>query len=438
MAYRVGLATLGCKVSQYETEAIAEAFSARGFLICDFESVCDLYVVNTCTVTAESDRKSRQMIRRALRRAPGALMLVTGCYSQLRPEEVAAIDGVSYVCGSDRKMRLVDRAEELLAGKCVPKIEVASLEGAAFERMCVHSAPRTRAYVKIEDGCACRCTYCTIPAARGYVRSKNPSDVIAEVAGLVRGGTREVVLTGIETAAYGMDLDQYRLTDLLADLAKETDVERIRLGSLSPEMMTPKTVERLATIPKLAPHFHLSMQSGSDTILRLMRRRYLSEHALTSLRILREAMPRVQFTTDMMVGFPGETEDLFAETEAFCREARFLQMHVFAYSRRPGTPAADYDCQVDEGDKRRRSAALIALDRQIRSEILEQICREGKPLSVLFETCDGAGLWHGHSDEFVEVTLSSDQPLHGRLCSVLPLSSDGGVIRAKLLDSNRL
>ena len=433
MAYRVGLATLGCKVSQYETEAIAEAFAERGFLLADYEDVCDVYVVNTCTVTAESDRKSRQMIRRALRKNPSAVMLVTGCYSQLRPDEVAAIEGVSYVSGSDRKLRLVDRAEQLLRGETVPLTEVTELRGAAFERMSITSAPRTRAYVKIEDGCACRCAYCTIPAARGYVRSKAREDVIREVRTLVAGGTREVVLTGIETAAYGMDLDGYRLPDLLSDLSRETDVERIRLGSLSPEMMTPETVERLARIPRLAPHFHLSMQSGSDAVLRAMRRRYLSGSALTALAMLRQAMPRVQFTTDMMVGFPGETEALFSETEAFCREARFLQMHVFAYSRRPGTPAADFPNQVAESEKRRRSAALIALDREIRSEILSEICRQGEPLSVLLETRTDGGLWHGHSDEFIEVLTESDLPLHGRLASLQPLSVGDGVIRARLL-----
>ena len=436
MAYRVGLATLGCKVSQYETEAIREAFIQRGFTVDSFESVCDVYVVNTCTVTAESDRKSRQIIRRALRKNPHAIMMVTGCYSQLRPDEVAEIEGVSYVSGSDRKLRLVDRAVELLMGKSVPKIEVAELEGATFERMCITEAPRTRAYVKIEDGCACRCTYCTIPAARGYVRSKAKQDVISEVQGLCESGTREVVLTGIETAAYGIDLDGYRLPDLLLDISRETDVERIRLGSLSPEMMTPKTVERLAEIPKLAPHFHLSMQSGSDAVLRAMRRRYSASGALTALSMLRQAMPSVQFTTDMMVGFPGETSALFDETVAFCREASFLQMHVFAYSRRPGTPAADFPDQVDEGEKRRRSSALIALDREIRSEILSGICKKGAPLSVLFETRNDLGLWHGHSNEFIEVVTESDEPLYGRLCSVLPLSLSDGIVRARLVSTH--
>ncbi len=433
MQKTVGLTTLGCKVSQYETEAIAEAFEARGFIRRPFDEPCDLYVVNTCTVTEESDRKSRQMIRRARRRNPSAPVFVTGCYSQLAPEEVAAIDGVVYISGSDRKLALVERAAELLQSPPPrPVIEVGDIREAVFEPMTIKHAPRTRAYVKIEDGCECRCAYCTIPAARGLVRSKPPGDVIAEVKALVAAGTREIVLTGIETASYGVDFGDYRLVDLLEELVRETDVERIRLGSLAPEMMTDRIVERLARIDRLAPHFHLSMQSGSDTVLRAMRRRYLTDRALAALSRLREAMPPVQFTTDMMVGFPGETESLFSETEAFCREARFLHMHVFAYSRRPGTPAADFPNQVPEPEKHSRSARLIALDREIRSEILDGICREEKPLSVLFET-SRSGLLRGHSAEFLEVEVKADEPLHGELRPVLPVSHRDGVVIGKLL-----
>ena len=433
MQKTVGLATLGCKVSQYETEAIAEALEARGFLRRPFDEPCDLYVVNTCTVTEESDRKSRQMIRRAHRRNPAAPIFVTGCYSQISPHEVAEIDGVVYVSGSDRKLALVERAAELLRSPPPkPLIEVGDIREAAFEKMTVARAPRTRAYVKIEDGCECRCAYCTIPAARGAVRSKAPEDVLREVQALVEGGTREIVLTGIETASYGVDLGDLRLVDLLELLARETDVERIRLGSLSPEMMTEQAVDRLARIEPLAPHFHLSMQSGSDTVLRAMRRRYLTDRALAALSRLREAMPRVQFTTDMMVGFPGESDALFAETEAFCREARFLRMHVFAYSRRPGTPAADFENQVSGQDKHRRSARLIALDQEIRGQILDGVCRAKKPLSVLLETYrDGKA--RGHSAEFFEVEVRSDKPLHGEICSVLPLSHENGVILGQLL-----
>ncbi len=333
MPYRVGFCSLGCKVSQYETEALAERFAAAGFTVSDFDAVCDVYVINTCTVTVESDRKSRQMIRRATRVNPDAAVIVTGCSSQLHPDGIAAIPGVSYVSGNDRKMNLPDVALELLSRPKTAAVNaVRDLAGVPFERASITRAPRTRAFVKIEDGCNCRCAYCAIPLARGPVRSKAPADVIDEVRALVASGTREIVLTGIETAAYGIDLDGYRLVDLIADIADKTEVERIRLSSLSPEMMTPAVTERLASVRGLAPHFHLSLQSGSDAVLAAMRRPYRTKQVRDALAALREEIPYVTFTTDVIVGFPGETDGTFAETVAFCREARFLRLHVFPYS----------------------------------------------------------------------------------------------------------
>ena len=322
MPYRVGFCSLGCKVSQYESEALAERFAAAGFTVSDFDAVCDVYVVNTCTVTVESDRKSRQMIRRAVRTNPAAAVIVTGCSSQLHPDEVAAIKGVSYVSGNDRKMNLPEIALELLSRpKTAAQNAVRDLAGVPFERAAITKAPRTRAFVKIEDGCNCRCAYCAIPLARGPVRSKAPSDVLDEVRALVKSGTREIVLTGIETAAYGIDLEGYRLIDLIEDVANKTDVERIRLSSLAPEMMTPGVIRRLAGIKKLAPHFHLSLQSGSDAVLAGMRRPYRTKQVREAIAALRESIPGVTFTTDVIVGFPGETEENFCETVAFCREA---------------------------------------------------------------------------------------------------------------------
>ena len=333
MAYSVGLYTLGCKVSQYETEAIAEAFCEAGFVRRPFREACDVYVINTCTVTREADRKSRQCIRRALSRNPDARVLVCGCYSQTTPQEVAAIDGVSYVSGTYGKMRLPAVALDLLSRpKEAVTVEVTDVDEAPFEPMCVRESPRTRAYVKIEDGCECRCTYCAIPAARGRVRSKPLEDVLAEVKALADRGTEEVVLTGIETASWGVDLDGVRLIDLLEKLDGAGYVSRIRLGSLSPEVMTDAFIDRISRLRSVCPQFHVSMQSGSDTVLRGMKRRYNTARALSSMEKLRAAMPSVQFTTDMMVGFPGESEALFEETLDFTRRARFLDMHVFAYS----------------------------------------------------------------------------------------------------------
>ncbi len=433
MEKRVAFCTLGCKVSQYETEAMSEAFAAAGYTVVPFESEAELYVINTCTVTRESDRKSRQMIRRARRTAQDALIFVTGCYAQVAPHEIARLPGVAFVGGNDAKMKLVARADALLsAPPAEALIEVGDIACAPFEPMSITHAPRTRAYVKIEDGCECRCSYCIIPTARGSVRSKLPEDVVREVACLVAGGVREVVLTGIETASWGVDLGAARLPELLARVARETGIERIRLGSLSPEMMTPRVIEALASLPALTPHFHLSMQSGSDTVLRAMRRRYSAERALRSLEELRRAIPDVQFTTDMMVGFPGETEELFLETMEFCRAARFLSMHVFAYSRRPGTDADAMPNQVEEHVKGERSARLIALARSLHGDALDRVLLGGAPRRVLFET-RANGVWHGHSDEFIEFACEGEGELHGEFRAVAPLRREGELLIGRIL-----
>lgn len=432
-SYTVGLYTLGCKVAQYETEAIAEDFARRGFSLRDFSEPSDVYVINTCTVTAESDRKCRQFIRRAVGRNPAALVMVCGCYAQTSPEEVARIPGVAYVCGTGGKMKLAEAALALLAARpASPVMAVTDVWQEGFEPMCVAHAPRTRAYVKIEDGCSCRCTYCAIPLARGAVRSKAPEDVLREVAALAAGGSREVVLTGIETAAYGEDLGNVRLIDLLEMLDRREDTPRLRLGSLSPELIKPDFVARFARLEKAVPHMHLSMQSGSDNVLRGMRRRYNTEMALSALSALRAAVPNVQFTTDLMVGFPGESDADFEETLSFCRKARFLDVHVFAYSRRPGTVAAEMDGQVAEEIKRQRSARLIAEKNKIRDEILFEIAAAKEPLSVLFETKEKDG-YHGHTDSFIEVCVSSDTDIRSSICSVIPERAEDGKIYGKLL-----
>ena len=425
MPYRVGFCSLGCKVSQYESEALAERFAAAGFTVSDFDAVCDVYVINTCTVTVESDRKSRQMIRRAVRTNPAAAVIVTGCSSQLHPDEVAAIKGVSYVSGNDRKMNLPEIALELLSRpKTAAQNAVRDLAGVPFERAAITKAPRTRAFVKIEDGCNCRCAYCAIPLARGPVRSKAPSDVLDEVRALVKSGTREIVLTGIETAAYGIDLEGYRLIDLIEDVANKTDVERIRLSSLAPEMMTPGVIRRLAGIKKLAPHFHLSLQSGSDTVLMGMRRPYRSKQVREAIAALRESIPGVTFTTDVIVGFPGETEENFCETVAFCREARFLRLHVFPYSPRPGTPAADFPNQVDGEEKHRRVRELVKVGRDVARDLLSDLIAAKTPLSVLFETRDGEYVT-GHSENYIEVRIKTEKDLSGQIFRVLPVSLSG-------------
>lgn len=428
--------TLGCKVSQYESTAIAEELVRLGMEEVSFGDFADAYVINTCTVTAESDAKSRKYIRRALRKNPNAIVAVMGCYSQRSPEEVAAIEGVSIVAGTADKMKLPEMIVSLLndpSQKCTPKVITKSLEGEGFEPMCITRPERTRAYVKIEDGCECKCTYCAIADARGPVRSKPAAEVIREVEGLYSLGTREIVLTGIETGSYGADFEEnYDLGDLIAELDARGSCERIRLGSLAPELIGEKFIAKVKNTKILAPHFHLSMQSGSDSVLRGMKRRYNTEMALRNMEIIRRAFPTATFTTDLMVGFPGESEEDFLQTVDFVKKARFLDCHVFAYSKRAGTPAAEYKNQVPEGEKRRRSEILITEKNKVRDEVLSEICERGEPLSCIFETREGR-VWTAHSDTFAEVRVESRYELSGRLISVMPKYTKDGIIFGELI-----
>ncbi len=431
---KVALYTLGCKVSQYETEAISEAFSARGFEVVDFKDAADVYVINTCTVTAESDRKSRQIIRRATKRLPRPIVAVIGCYSQRAPGEVAKIPGVDIVIGTQNKLSVVDLAIDMLGAENLPQYICApSLDGAKFEPMSVMGTPRTRAYVKIEDGCEAKCTYCAISGARGPVRSKAPADVISEVEALSASGVREVVLTGIETGSYGKDFDyNYTLADLIVELDKRKSVERIRLGSLAPELVGENFCRRVGGVKILAPHFHLSMQSGSDNVLRRMKRRYSRKMALDNISALRAVFPNAEFTTDLMVGFPGESEDDFLKSISFVREVGLIDAHVFAYSRREGTPAYDYDEQIPEDIKRRRSAELIKVCREVRTSILEKIIERGDALDVILET-EKDGIYTAHSAQFAEVSVSAPRGMTGAAVKVLPVSQKNGVIYGKIV-----
>ena len=428
----VGIYTLGCKVNQYESEAIAERFTERGFTVQSPSLVCDIYVINTCTVTAESDRKARQFIRRAIHKNPEALILVTGCFSQVAPERVAAIEGVDYVCGNATKLSVVDAAQRFLqSGKPdAPEIAMLPPDALGFEHMEISRFDRTRAYVKIEDGCESRCTYCIIPAARGAIRSKPTQSVLCEVKRLCDCGCREIVLTGIETASWGKDLGNETLADLLCRVDQIPGICRIRLGSLDPSLMKEDFVSRIACLPSLAPHFHISMQSGSDKILALMKRKYNTRMALEGIARLRRAIPNVQLTTDMIVGFPGETEEDFLETVELAKKARFLMIHVFPYSKREGTPAATMRAQVPEEVKHDRVKRLMEVAEQIREEILSSMI--GQCEDVLFETY-ADGMMHGHSKGFIEVRVPAEG-LQGQIRTVKITSQDKNGCIGELLN----
>ena len=428
----VGIYTLGCKVSQYESEAIGEEFEARGFRLLPFAQRCDAYVINTCTVTAESDRKCRQVIRRAKAKNGDAVIAVVGCYSQRAPDELLDMGCVSVVLGTRDKLSVVDRVCEAFSAP-TPKSFVTPLSGAEFEKMKITRAPRTRAYVKIQDGCESKCTYCAIAAARGPVRSKPKDEVISEVEALYKSGTREIVLTGIETGSYGRDFKNgYGLCDLICELSQRGSCDRIRLGSLAPELIDGKFIEKIKDMTLLVPHFHLSVQSGSDTVLRRMKRRYNTDRVRSVVKGIREKMPNACFTTDLMVGFPGESEEEFMESCRLVEEIGFIDAHVFAYSKRAGTPAAEYEAQVDEAVKSRRSRELIALKNNVRDRTLSAIVERGEPLSVILESYDGE-YYSAHSDEFAECRIKGCPNLEGEYARVVPISHSGGVISGQLI-----
>ncbi len=427
--HTVGILTLGCKVNQYESDAIAAAFAARGFAVLPCDELCDAYIINTCTVTGESDRKASQFIRRAVGRNPRAYILVTGCFSQTQPTRVAAIEGVDYICGNASKLSVVDAAVELFKKgekNATPTVIDQAPDANGFEQMHITRFDRTRAYVKIEDGCESRCTYCIIPTARGSIRSKAPEEVLCEVRALTEGGCREIVLTGIETASYGKDLGGYSLADLLSDIDRIPSIGRIRLGSLDPSLMKQPFVDRIAKVRCLAPHFHLSMQSGSDRILALMKRKYNTRQALEGIERVRRAIPEVQFTTDMIVGFPDEREEDFDATVEFAKRVGFLMIHVFPYSKREGTPAAQMPNQIPNEIKHQRVHTLSALAAETRTEILQGLV--GSCTEVLFEGCSD-GIAHGHTASFIEVECPVDVPppaiplpvrltgVHGNACT---------------------
>lgn len=428
--------TLGCKVNQYESESISEEMMKNGFALSDGETA-DIYIINTCTVTGESDRKSGQIIRRARQQNTDAGILVCGCFSQVSPERVAAIGGIDYICGSADKMSVVSEATELIRNgkRSEPKIYVEPHpEKVGFDNTEITSFPRTRAYIKIEDGCNNRCAYCIIPTARGKVRSKKPEDVISEINKLTEGGCPEIVLTGIETDAYGLDLEHYRLADLIEDISKYTDAKRIRLGSLDPSLFTEDFVRRVCTKQIMLPHYHISMQSGCSKTLAAMRRRVNADGAHKALERIRSARPDALFSADFIVGFPGETDADFAETMEFIKIERFLTLHVFQYSKRAGTEAAARKDQVPSDVKKHRSEFMIEAQKEIHASILSSYIGKKFPLLVENIEKDENGRYFatGHTPSFIQTSCECKcEPQKGCTISATAHGNDGEILFAK-------
>lgn len=415
-----GIYTLGCRVNQYESRVISEKLTEKGYTELPFSSVCDIYIINTCAVTAESVRKSRQMIRRAKKVNPLSRVIVTGCFAQISPEEVEALGDADHIIGNKSKLfDILNAADNNSDTICVD-----DFTNAKYENYSLNKPTRAREYIKIQDGCEGRCAYCVIPRARGPVRSKPRESVITEVKHLAANGVKEVILTGIEIASY-----EYDLISLLSEINGINGIERISLGSLEPTLITEIFAEKLADIKKLTPHFHISVQSGCTTVLNRMRRKYNASMLENSIKLLKDNIPHVQLTCDIIVGFPGESDDEFEETKNFLQRNRFLHAHIFTYSKRPQTPAAEMADQVPENTKTHRSAILDNIQTNIKSEILNQELMRAQ-VPVLFEAFKN-GINTGHSDNYIEYQLYSETDLSGSTVYVTPVSTDGNVITAK-------
>lgn len=431
MKHRAAFYTLGCKVNQYETQAIAELFERAGYQIVSFDEAADVYVVNTCTVTGMSDRKSRQILRRAKRHNPGAITVVTGCYAQTAPEDVSALEDVDLVVGTQGRANLVELVEEITEGgsRCYVEDIMHTHE---FEALSVSGySERTRAYIKVQEGCSQFCSYCIIPFARGPVRSRAAGEVVAEAERLAAAGFLEVVLTGIHIASYGKDLDGGEdLTVLIKRVAEVEGIRRIRLSSIEPMTLDGAFLDAVRGCGKLCDHFHISLQSGCDATLRRMNRRYSAEDYRRIVGGLRAAFPDAAITTDVMVGFPGEDEDEFAESLAFVESIGFADLHVFAYSPRKGTRAADMPDQVSPAEKHRRSEAVIAAGERSRAAFLDR--HVGHVAEVLFEHELEGGVYEGKTTNYITVHCPAEADLTGQLRRVWLRSHDGSVMTGEL------
>ena len=404
---KVAFATLGCRVNQYESEAMAEKFIREGYEVVDFDQFSDVYVINTCTVTNMGDKKSRQIISRARRTNPEAIIAAVGCYSQMSPKEVSEIPGVDVVLGPRNKgdvVYYVNKAKD--EGKSQVHVQ-GVLQNKVFEDLKIEDyQDKTRAFLKIQDGCNRFCTYCTIPYARGSVCSKDPNKVLEEVKELAAHGFKEVILSGIHTASYGLDLEgNINLINIIEEIEKIEGIERIRIGSIEPAFFTEEVIEKIKGFKKLCPHFHLSLQSGCDATLKRMNRRYTAEEYEAAVNMLRETLPDVSISTDVIVGFPGETEEEFNETYEYLKRIHLTKTHVFKYSPRKGTKAADMPNQLDGTIKDIRSKALIELNDKNEHAFTEKFI--GRVMDVLIEKeiKDKPDFYEGYTRNYIKVIV---------------------------------
>ncbi|MFQ8706851.1 MAG: tRNA (N(6)-L-threonylcarbamoyladenosine(37)-C(2))-methylthiotransferase MtaB [Thomasclavelia sp.] len=411
----VAFHTLGCKVNTYESNAMLKIFNDAGYQEVDFKQLADVYVINTCTVTNTGDSKSRQMIRKAIRKNPQATICVVGCYSQIAPEEIEQIEGVGVVLGTQYRQEIVKYVNEYLeTGKMVVKVDnIMNLK--KFEDLNIDRFKNTRAFLKIQDGCNNFCTYCIIPYARGRVRSRDKDSVLNQAQRLVANGYVEIVLTGIHTAGYGEDLEDYSFYDLLVDLVKIEGLKRLRISSIETSQISDEIIELIGSNEIIVDHLHVPLQAGCDETLRRMNRKYTTNQYLEKINKIRSYLPNIAFTTDVIVGFPGETDEEFDETYNFIKKVNYSELHVFPYSPRKNTPAAKMPNQVNDQIKHDRSNRLLALSKELNRDFaLKQI---GKSLKVLFEKRDGEYLI-GHASDYLKVKVKTDRDMIGEIVDI--------------------
>lgn len=429
MGKKVALHNLGCKVNAYETEAMQEMLERAGYTIVPFKEGADVYVLNTCTVTNIADRKSRQMLHRARKMNPEAIVVAAGCYVQAQAEHGEIDECIDIVIGNNKKKDLIPLLEQYFQKREKENAVIDINHTKEYEELHLSkTGEHTRAYIKVQDGCNQFCTYCIIPYARGRVRSRSRESVLEEVRNLAAHGYREVVLTGIHLSSYGIDLKDTDLLRLILAVHEIEGIERIRLGSLEPRIITEEFARTIAVLPKMCPHFHLSLQSGCNATLRRMNRRYSAEEYFEKCELLRKYFDNPALTTDVIVGFPGETEEEFEESRAFVDKVNFYETHIFKYSRREGTKAAVMKDQIPEQEKAKRSAVMIEMGQKKQADFEKSFA--GKQVEVLVEEkvqMEGTEYWIGHTKEYMKVALQSENNLENQLLTIT-LNQDAKII----------
>ncbi len=419
MNNKFNIQTLGCKVNKYDSEAIVKILTDNDFVEVNDDEVADIYIINTCSVTNLSEKKSRQVIRRAKKLNPESIVIACGCYSQVNPEEVANIEEVDIVIGTKDRFKIIDLIKEVEQNKSKTVVSVSDvLEETYFEPLEIDKiSDMTRAYLKIQEGCNQFCAYCIIPYTRGKIRSREVRDVIEEVEKLAKNGIKEVVLAGIHIASYGKDLTNVKLLDVIKLVADVEGIERVRMSSVEPNLMNEEFISELSKIPEVCNHFHLSLQSGSDTTLKNMNRKYDCEKYFKSVELIRKYFKDVALTTDVIVGFPGETEENFQESYDFCKKVGFSKMHIFPYSPKKGTKACTMLNQIENSVKNARAKELGDLDKKLAEEFLSS--QVGKTQKVLVEREVSENLYEGHTTNYLNLKIKSSKNIVNTVVEVV-------------------